>query len=96
MNLFDYGAGHAIQNTSLEAHEAIKPSAATMRDRIHALIVARGWVGATDEEVVRELGMALQTVNPRRGELVKAGRVINSGRRRVTLSGRSAIVWVAV
>jgi hypothetical protein len=39
--------------------------------------------------------MRPQSVTPRRGELVDAGQVRDSGRQRPTSSGRMATVWVA-
>jgi hypothetical protein len=85
----------AIRATSLEARDSIRMSSNDMRKRVLAAIEARGRHGATDHELAAQIPMQLQTVNPRRGELVTAGLVVNSGRRRATLAGRSAIVWVA-
>lgn len=66
---------------------------------VRSFIASRGSMGATDEEIIEAvlpLGFAVNTIRPRRVELVRAGVVRNSGRERETRSGRDAIVWVAV
>ncbi len=49
--------------------------------------------GATDEEMQLGIPMNPSTQRPRRIELVEAGLVEDSGERRKTRGGRSAIVW---
>ena len=49
-----------------------------------------------DEEIADYLKMSPSTARPRRIELVNAGLVVASDRRRPTRSGRMATVWVAV
>jgi hypothetical protein len=85
---------HRSQRTSLEARDGILSLSAEMRRRVYNYIRGCGNLGSTDEEISTALGMQLQTVNPRRGELVNAGLVVKSDKRRATLAGRSAIVWV--
>jgi hypothetical protein len=68
----------------------------TLRDRILATIRDRGPVGLTDDEGEAILSIIAQTYTPRRGELVRAGKVRDSGERRPTSSGRPAAVWVSV
>jgi hypothetical protein len=65
------------------------------------LALVRDWIracdvtGCTDEEGYTALGMNPSTYRPRRIDLVdKYGVVVDSGRRRLTASGRSAVVWV--
>jgi len=50
--------------------------------------------GLTDEEMQTVLVMGANTQRPRRLELVEAGVVIDSGKRRPTSIGNDAIVWV--
>lgn len=83
------------QETSREAHEAIKPEKPTLKQRVLTYIVSQGDYGAIDEEVQRALGMIGSTQRPRRGELQAEGLIVDSGRRRKTLTNRAAIVWVA-
>lgn len=82
-------------DTSRAAAEDIKPKAETLRARVYWFIQSRGTVGATDDEVQRHLPMDPSTQRPRRVELVNAGLVVDSGRRRPTASGKQAAVWVA-
>ena len=51
--------------------------------------------GATDSEIAAGTRLSSETSRPRRVELVNLGRVVDSGRRRSTPSGRSATVWLA-
>lgn len=82
--------------TSSAAAEVIKPDCARLRNMVLGAIVAHGVIGATDEEIQLELGLAGDTERPRRRELEKAHLVVDSGQRRPTSSGRMAIVWRAV
>jgi len=65
-----------------------------MQRRVFEFIRDRGEEGATDEECQRELGMNPSTQRPRRGELVDAGLIVESGTR-LTASRRRAAVWRA-
>jgi hypothetical protein len=58
-------------------------------------IVGAGVNGLTDEETSHRTGFRLSSADKRRGELMKAGLVVDSGRRRPTTSRSPAIVWVA-
>lgn len=49
--------------------------------------------GLTDEEIQARTKLNPSTERPRRGELVEYGRVVDTGERRPTKSGRPAIVW---
>lgn len=65
------------------------------RDQVYALIAAQGSYGITDETISSMTGMPLNTVRPRRVELVQMGLVKDSGLRRATRSRRAAVLWVA-
>ena len=80
--------------TSVAAKVAIAPSAAKQRARVFLYILNQGEAGATLNEIEAALGLAGNTVRPRRLELEKKGLVKDSGKRRPTPSGRAAIVWV--
>jgi hypothetical protein len=82
--------------TSVAAAEAIKPSTTTLRARVLRYLRECGAVGATDEEMQSDLHMNPSTQRPRRGELVDMGAVRDSGRTRLTRSGRKATVWEAL
>ena len=81
--------------TKREAHERIKPHKLALRERVFRAIKNSPF-GLTDEEVQTMLGLTSQTETPRRGELVKAGRIVASGAVRHTRSGRKAVVWFPV
>ena len=83
-------------STSREAARRIEPTQTPIRGRVLGHLIARGDAGATDEEAEAALGIKPQTYTPRRRELVMLGLVRDSGRRRCTDAGRSAVVWVAV
>ena len=50
--------------------------------------------GATDEELIEGTRLPPNTLRPRRRELQLMGRVIDSGIKRSTKSGRKAVVWL--
>lgn len=81
--------------TSEAAAEAIKPHRVAQWRKIHDRLVLAGWDGLTDQEIQHATNLDPSTERPRRGELVDAGLIYDSGRKRRTLSGRRAIVWVA-
>lgn len=91
----------AQADTALEAAVAIAPSAASLRREVLAAIAQHGALGLTDEEGIRATGIVANTYRPRRVELdrgwrdIPGGLVRDSGRRRKTDSGRTAVVWVA-
>lgn len=49
--------------------------------------------GATDEEMQAGIPMAANTQRPRRRELQLMGIIVDSGRVKLTESGREAVVW---
>ena len=80
--------------TSKEAAKEIEPHVPNLREIVY-MIYSRP-DGATDEQVCIATGLSGNTVRPRRSEILAAGRIKDSGERRKTMSGRNAIVWVAV
>lgn len=79
--------------TSVGAAKSIEPSAGTLRNKVWSYLCGCGSYGATDEELQDALEINPSTQRPRRIELVKLGRVVDSGQTRLTRSGRSAVVW---
>lgn len=69
------------------------PKKGTMRYKVYSRLKKKA---STDEELQLFLGVPMDSVRPRRGELVKGGYVRDSGKRRVTSKGDKAIVWEAV
>lgn len=81
--------------TSKAAAETMRPDAAT--DRMEVLnLLLRALVGMTDEEIQLSLKLNPSTERPRRIELVRAGKVRDSGKKRATKSGRLATIWEAL
>lgn len=81
--------------TSREAAAKVAPGVTTQRGRVLRVLVDAADQGATDEQISERLGMALNTVRPRRLELVEQGYVIDSGDTAPTASGSSAVLWIA-
>lgn len=86
---------HNRTETSTAAAVAIASDAPRLRNLVYWYIADRAERGATDQECQLALGLSSQTQGPRRVELVASGHVKDSGDRRLTLSGRKAIVWTA-
>lgn len=70
------------------SHEAADTQRAKILDAL------RVYGGLTDEQIGQTTGLDGNTVRPRRGELVAAGKVRDSGTTRLTVKGRKAVVWI--
>jgi len=79
--------------TSRQSAVEIKAPAVNLRALVYGEIINTG--GATDQEIQQALNLDPSTQRPRRVELVHMGQVRDSGRKRKTVSGRMAVVWVA-
>lgn len=97
---YDFYGGfppHNERDTSIEAAASVIESANILRERIWQYLRRRGELGATDEEIQRHFPHhPIRSTGARRRELVLAGRVMDSGARRMTRYLRRAIVWVWV
>lgn len=83
--------GHRNVATSVEAAEALKPSAKFLQDRALEALRIRPM---TSWEVAQHLGVAFEAVQPRCSELLKLGLVTDSGDRGPARSPkRTAIRW---
>ena len=82
-------------DTSEGAAESIAPTASSLAGKVLALIRRQGEYGATRDEIEQRLGMLMQTVTARVRGLVLDGFIKDSGRRRLTRSGRKAEVLIA-
>lgn len=80
--------------TSLVANRMASGLKPLVRNEIMQFIESQGDYGATDQEIENGIGRPGNTVRPQRGELVKRGFLIDSGKWRPTVSGCPAIVWV--
>lgn len=81
-------------STSKAAAASIVGSLNAQQSRVQAALAKAGLHGMTDQEMQRSLGMAENTQRPRRIELMDRGLVIDSGRKRKTISKRNATVWI--
>lgn len=84
-------------DTSEMAARMVSNRAKNERRIIAALLdasVQRKEDGLTDDQLERALGGLHQTVSAARRGLVLKGLVKDSGRRRMTRTGRPAVVWV--
>lgn len=88
--------GKNARDTSVEAAKRILPKTGTQRRRVFDYIVSKGEYGATDAELMTELGLSGNSLHPRRLELCQAGLIEDSTKRRKTPSGADAIVWVRI
>ena len=85
---------HDAPEMSRIAAGRIAGHAGTLRAAVLAMLRDRGEGGATDQEIQDALRLPSNTQIPRRWELVNAGAVVASGRRRKTRSNCPATVWV--
>ena len=80
--------------TSKAAADDIVDSATKLRGEVLKFIRACGDKGATDEEIQTALPhIKPNTQRPRRVELAHRRLIADSGEKRPTQSGRSAVVW---
>ena len=79
---------------SRAAAKSVERDAPRLRERVYRFLQGRGELGATDDEIELASKMSHQTISARRRELVLEGKVVASGRKRPTRSGRAANVWI--
>lgn len=80
--------------TSRIAAKLAKTFAASQQEQVFQFIEQAGERGATDQEIETSLGIAGNSVRPRRRKLVELGRVKQSGNLRLTNSKSPAVVWI--
>jgi hypothetical protein len=81
--------------TSAAAAASVALRSGTQRFRVMQALAAAGADGATDEELGQATNLELNSVRPRRLELVEAGYALDTGDTRPTRQGLAAAVWVA-
>lgn len=79
--------------TSHQAAERAMPNSGTQRRRVLELLRSVHPDGLTDEEIRKTTGLPFGSGLARRNELVTDGWVEDSGDRRETDAGATAIVW---
>lgn len=97
------GSTPAAAQASYEASVRAQETAPAMCARLLQHLIACGERGATDAEIERDLGWAVNIITARRNELVNAGQVVASIHRRPTIKptrpGKRSLrvtVWLAV
>lgn len=84
-------------DTSKDAADSMRSAAAVLRERVYRL-VDKAEKGLTCDEIEVKLKDAVRqsTVSARVRELVLKGRLVDSGKRRLTRSNRKAAVWIVL
>lgn len=94
MSDYPHEAGHRGIDTSIAAADKINGALPRLQREVFKTIAAAGGRGATCDEVAAQLGWERFRVRPRTSELRRQHRIVDSGRRRDSLSGIASIVWV--
>jgi len=85
-----------VNRNSLAAYDAAEAATGPKRRKdVYAFILSRGEEGATDDEVIQQLGIPHASMAGTRHDLEKLGAVLGTDRNRPTVSGNLAEVWVA-
>ncbi len=84
---------HNSTPTNIAAAKAVRATVAQQRGEVYGYF-KNAADGLTDEEGYEASGINPNAWRPRRGELVRDGMVVDSGRTRATKSGCKAVVWV--
>lgn len=82
-------------DTSEAAASSVTELTGKWRTMVYELIAKRKDYGATCDECEVELARRHQNISARIWELRHQGFIVDSERRRLTRSGRRAVVWVA-
>ena len=83
------------RDTSHDAQLSLRPVLPHLEQRVWEQIVKQGTYGMTCDELEQFLDLSHQTASARCTALYHKGRIVDSGHRRRTRSGRGAIVWLA-
>lgn len=86
--------GAEARPTSQAAAEGVLVRSGTQRHHLLRNLALRGDAGATDDELAGLARLDLNSVRPRRLELVEAGYVMDSGDTRDSARGNPAVVWL--
>ena len=93
--LYDGRPPHvAGSDTSESAAEAIADCQPKLVEEVYRFLRRRQTLGATCDDVEVALDMKHQTASARLRELAQEERIVDSGRRGKTRSGRSAVIWI--
>lgn len=87
-------ARQPARDTRIAAVGAAGKRSSAVAARIRDFLRRCGARGATDEEIRTALELGESTARPRRSEMAKCGKVVDSGDRRASSKGCAMIVWV--
>lgn len=79
--------------TEKQASKDAFPHSGSQRLKVLMKLAEAGAVGATDYELGTSLGILRTSAGKRRKELLEDGLVTDTGERRITDTGSSAVVW---
>lgn len=86
---------HNGTDTSRAAAESVTAHVPRLEQMVLDSVAAAGPDGRTCYEVEFMTGLSHQTASARITSLSRRGALVDSGQRRLTITGRKAIVWVA-
>jgi len=78
-----------------EAARRMKSVVGRQHQMVMSVIEAAGAQGVTGDEIAARLDWDKYAVRPRTAELRKAGKILDSQKRRPSLTGINSIVWIA-
>lgn len=89
------GVGYQKTDTSMAAAHSTGSKASIVRDQVMELLAQVFPRALTSEEIARRLNLDYVTVQPRTSELRNAGKIRDSGVRKVGRYGKLIIAWEA-
>lgn len=93
---FDICANRSRHNPeSAAANRKVHGSKEAQRERVYRIVAARGYDGATCDEVAAAMGVAPNQISGRISELKIMGRLLKTNRRRFTRNLNTAAVLVS-
>ncbi len=96
MSVYPDAPGHRGVETSVAAAVALTPALGRLQQMARLAIAAAGDRGLTADELAATLHLSRWSIQPRTTELKRKGLIRDSGQRRANVTGKEAIVWVAI
>lgn len=96
MTRYPDAPGHRGVDTSITAANDLAPRLGRLQWLTLWSIREAGETGRTSDEIAIALSIDPRSIQPRTTELCRKGMIRDSGRRRLNVTGKAAIVWVAV
>lgn len=96
MGMYPDEPGHRNVETSVAAADALAPKLGRLQRLAKKAIHDARADGLTADELAARLNLDRWSIQPRTSELKRKGLIRDSGQRRPNMTGKLAIVWVAV